>query len=419
MTRERAAAFAEAGAERAGGRVRLLLAEDDHSVREALAEAAELFPDVQIVGVAADAQRTIEMAQALRPDVVLVDVSMPAGGGLRATEEIRRLCPETRVLVFSAAVERETIGEMLRAGAAGYIVKGASLDELFGAVRSVARGGSGGLSEDALAQLMPADHGDGRAASDSEAARRIRKLLDDDRLYSVYQPIVDLETGRIVALEALARFRGTSAPVGARFVEAASVGLLIELELSALRAALPALGSIPEHVRLSVNLSPETITSERLTEVLADVPVNRLVIEVTEQSPIDDHDRLLEALGSLRARGAHIAVDDAGSGHATLRRVSRLSPDIVKVDLSLVRDIDKDEVRRTVVASLVPFVKRMGASVVAEGIETPSELRAVRELGVGHGQGFLLAEPAELPEGPDAWPDALPADGPVGPGGDV
>jgi EAL domain-containing protein (putative c-di-GMP-specific phosphodiesterase class I) len=120
------------------------------------------------------------------------------------------------------------------------------------------------------------------------------------------------------------------------------------------------------------------------------------VLEITEHEAVEDYDDLVDALAPLRSLGAKVAIDDAGAGFASLRHTLRIAPDIVKLDMSLTRDIDGDRAKRALAAALVSFASEMGFALVAEGIETAAELTTVRELGVGYGQGFFLAEPGPL-----------------------
>jgi EAL domain-containing protein (putative c-di-GMP-specific phosphodiesterase class I) len=115
--------------------------------------------------------------------------------------------------------------------------------------------------------------------------------------------------------------------------------------------------------------------------------------EVTEHHPVDDYDALSEVTADLRARGALVCVDDAGAGFASLRHILKLRPNVIKLDLTLVRDIDVDPVKRALASALTLFATELGAALTAEGIETASELATVRALGVDFGQGYFIAQP--------------------------
>jgi diguanylate cyclase (GGDEF)-like protein/PAS domain S-box-containing protein len=227
---------------------------------------------------------------------------------------------------------------------------------------------------------------------------RILAVLEGDGIEIVLQPIVELATGRVVAAEALSRFGDEPfRSPDLWFAEAEAVGLGMQLELAAIRAALTRLDALPADVRLSVNVSPATLLAPDLAEVLAGVPGERLAVELTEHAPVADYAALEVAMAETRTRGVQLMIDDAGAGFSSLRHVLGLHPDAIKLDLALTRDIDSDPVRRALAASLVAFAREIGATIVAEGIETPDELETLRVLGVTHGQGYYLARPAPGP----------------------
>jgi EAL domain-containing protein (putative c-di-GMP-specific phosphodiesterase class I) len=212
----------------------------------------------------------------------------------------------------------------------------------------------------------------------------------------VFQPVFDLEREAIVSFEALARFGAEpERPPSAWFSEAAELGLGVELELSALEAALRRLDDLPEDTDLAVNASPGTVLSPRFVELLEPV-AERIVIEITEHVQVDDYDVLVDALAPLRARGARVAIDDVGAGFASLRHILLLRPDIVKLDVSLTHDIADDPVRATLASSLVDFARKIESRVTAEGIETREELDLLRGIGVSYGQGYYLGRPDAL-----------------------
>jgi EAL domain-containing protein (putative c-di-GMP-specific phosphodiesterase class I) len=226
---------------------------------------------------------------------------------------------------------------------------------------------------------------------------RVADAITDGALRMVYQPIVDLGAGRIVGVEALARFDcEPSRPPTEWFAEAAEVDLTIELDVAAIEASLGALSHLPSDAFLSLNSSPATVVSGRLDDSLKGMPGDRIVIELTEHSKVDDFDALGAALEDLRGRGVRVAVDDAGAGYAGLQQIFRLRPDIIKLDLEFTRAIDVDPVRRALATSLVTFGHETGAVIIAEGIETSAELDTLERLGVGWGQGFYLAGPGPL-----------------------
>jgi EAL domain-containing protein (putative c-di-GMP-specific phosphodiesterase class I) len=230
----------------------------------------------------------------------------------------------------------------------------------------------------------------------SDRAGRIRALIRDRALAIVYQPIVSLSDGHVFAYEALSRFPPGSPTPDIWFVQAAEVGLGLALELEAVRAALSRLGEIPQPCRLSINASPDTIVSDEFRALLARHDMARVIIEITEHTTVADYERLCACLHDLQARGVMVAIDDAGAGFASLRHILHVSPDIIKLDISLTRGIDSDLRRQTLVSAIQAFASGTNATIVVEGVETERELRALAGLGVEYGQGYYLGRPAPL-----------------------
>ena len=380
--------------------VRVLVADDAPDTRRALADLVITEPSLELVGLAGDAKEAVALAHRERPDVALLHVRMPGGGGPRAARGIRRRSPRTRVVAFTAYGDLSTVAQMLDAGADGYLVNGAPGEEIVHAIHDAARR-CGTVATDLLRQLTERRlaEDDCDAAGRRRGVSRIRRVLDFEGLAMAFQPIVDLGDGSVVGYEALARFAlGPERPPDVWFAEAEAVGLGREAEAAALRSALAHLDRLPAKTYLSLNTSLLTVVSPFLKRLLADVG-ERIVVEITEHAPIGDYDALCEALGELRAQGVRVAIDDAGAGFASLMHILRLAPDFMKLDMVLTRGIDTDDTRRQLASALSSFASSVGAAIVAEGIETKAELDCLRELGVPYGQGFLLARPAPLGEG--------------------
>jgi len=383
-----------------GEPISVLIADDEPALRGALADLLAHEDDVVLIGTAGDADEAIAIAIDARPDVALVDVSMPAGGGPRAAREIARCSPDTRVIALSAFEDRPTVLEMLRAGAVGYLVKGTDGEEILGSIQKVMAGGAS-LSTEVIAGIVAELRDQLRREDDEQQlvdARRgeIERFVAGEGVSMAFQPIVELSTGVTAGVEALARFATPPPrPPNEWFAEAVSLTLGVQLELTTVAQALKALARLDPSVYLAVNCSHRAAVSAELAALL-EPHADRLVLEITEHEAVEDYDHLVEALAPLRARGTRIAIDDAGAGFASLRHTLRIAPDIVKLDLSLTRDIDRDRAKRALASALASFAHEMGFAIVAEGIETAGELATLRELGVGFGQGFFLAKPGPL-----------------------
>jgi EAL domain-containing protein (putative c-di-GMP-specific phosphodiesterase class I)/CheY-like chemotaxis protein len=380
--------------------IRVLIADDEPALRGALADLLEHEDDVVLIGAAGDADEAIALAGDERPDVALVDVSMPAGGGARAAREIARCSPGTRVIALSAFEDRPTVLEMLRAGAVGYLVKGTAGEEIVDSIQKVMAGGAS-LSAEVIAGIVAELTKQLRRQDDEREhldARRgeIERFVAGEGVTMAFQPIIDLASGATLGFEALARFSAPPPrPPNEWFAEAVSLALGVQLELATVSQALRALARVPDGIYLALNCSHRAAVSEELAALLAP-HTDRLVLEITEHEAIEDYDDLVGALAPLRERGTRIAIDDAGAGFASLRHTLHIAPDIVKLDMSLTRGIDGDRTKRALAAAMVSFAEEVGFALVAEGIETREELDALRELGVAGGQGFYLAEPGPL-----------------------
>ena len=226
---------------------------------------------------------------------------------------------------------------------------------------------------------------------DELVREHVRRALTEGGLRPVFQPIVALASAEPVGYEALTRF-ADGTPPDRMIAEAHSVGLGLELEIACLAAALEASETLAPDCWLSLNASPEVILHpSELSGLLADRS-RRFVIEVTEHAEIDDYAALRRAVAGFGPT-VSLAVDDAGAGFASLRHVVELRPQFLKLDISLVRHVDRDLTRQAMIAGLSQFAARAGCEVIAEGIEEQTELEMLRELGVQLGQGYLLGRP--------------------------
>ena len=196
-----------------------------------------------------------------------------------------------------------------------------------------------------------------------------------------------------------------SFPEPSCFHDAAQLGRGFELEIAAIERALRVGAQLRRTAFVSLNMSPETLADERLVPALADHDLSAAVFEITAHAEVEDYPALLAAMTGWRRRGVRLAIDDAGAGFASLRHVVSLAPDFVKLDLSLVRDIDTDAARQAMASALASFAAKSGITVVAEGIETEEELTTLVSLGVTTGQGYLLGRPAAAA----TWLEVLPA----------
>lgn len=223
----------------------------------------------------------------------------------------------------------------------------------------------------------------------------IHALIEQDRLAVYFQPIVELDTGRITGMESLTRFplEPEQAPES-WFQRAWVAGVGPDLEVAAVRKAVELGDVLPRAAYQSLNLSPEILASKGFEELLDELPWRRLVVEITEHLEVEDYRRLAGPVAEIRARGGRLAIDDVGAGYSSLRHVVSLSPDFIKLDRSLAHGLDLSLPRAALARGLVACAEELGARVVAEGIETPEDLVALKKVGAHCGQGFLFGRPA-------------------------
>jgi PAS domain S-box-containing protein len=270
--------------------------------------------------------------------------------------------------------------------------------------RSTGDGQPGGL--EGTSRPVPPETAQEAAAARSRAT--IRGIIDGNRLLTAFQPIHRLLTGKIVGVEALTRFvSDDGANAEYWFNEAAAVGLAAELEIAALETALVTAQELPSGIYVALNISPATCLDPRLPGILESscVPLDRIILELTERLEVSEYGPLISALAPLRQLGLRVAVDDAGSGFASMRHVLHIRPDIIKLDRSLISGIDDDLGQRALGAALAEFARQIGATLVAEGIETQAELTAVTALGLTAGQGYFFGRPSVHPREWAAWHD--------------
>jgi EAL domain-containing protein (putative c-di-GMP-specific phosphodiesterase class I)/CheY-like chemotaxis protein len=384
-------------------RARVLVVDDEPTnillLERILARAG--FADVVSVS---DPRDFWDHYERLAPDLVLLDLHMPHINGFQILAGLHeRIASFVPVLVLTADVTDEAKDRALEGGAADFLTKPFSAPELLARMRNL-------LTARLLYRELERkkDHAEAelrrRMAAEEEARRDIASrrqliagVIRDRAVDMVFQPIVDLESGAVVALEALARFTREPQRTPDRwFAEAHAVGLGVELEMVAVEEATQAFQHLGTSTQLSLNASPTTIATPHFRATIEGLPSERIVVELTEHSQIDDYPRLRTALEPLREQGVRLAVDDAGAGYASLRHILDLRPDVIKLDRALVSNLPDDSARRALVRALVLFADEIGASVVGEGIETSEEYNSLLEFGVDMGQGFFIARPGPV-----------------------
>jgi diguanylate cyclase (GGDEF)-like protein len=253
-----------------------------------------------------------------------------------------------------------------------------------------------------------------------EIAAAVTAIIAERGLRPTYQPIFSLTSGDVVGFEGLvAPIDATRFPnASALFAGAESADRTVELDMACLATVARGVGALPEQTYLSVNISPRTLESEHFqpSELRAifgrhGITPDQLVLELTERQEVKDLEQLRRNVAACRKAGMRIAADDVGAGNAGLRLLSEVQFDVVKIDLSLVQGGILHDPDHAVLRALQELAARWNASVVAEGVETPTQLAVVRGLGIKAGQGYLLSRPARDVRAIRIDPDALVASG--------
>lgn len=327
-------------------------------------------------------------------DLVVTDVSMPEMDGLTLLRHIRERDLDVPVIVFTAAPSIEAASRALEYGAFRYLVKPVDPDELAKHVRSglllrrVAR-----AKREALTLL-----GDGDRQIGDRAGLEVKFESGLRQLWMAFQPIVSWRSRSLFSYEALVRTREPTLPHPGAFFDAAErLGRLQDLGRSVRNAAGLAFAEAgPADTLLFVNLHTRDLEDEELYDpgsALARI-APRVVLEITERASLDEVRSARACVARLRALGFRIAIDDLGAGYAGLTSFAVLEPEVVKIDMSLVRDVDTSPMKRKIVRSMVSLCEELKILVVAEGVETPAERDTLVELGCDLFQGYLFARPA-------------------------
>lgn len=367
----------------------VLIVDDEAAIRFGVGEALRLHGyEAEAV---ADGEQALARLAERRFDAVLSDISMPGMSGVELLRRVRALDFDLPVILLTGDPRLETAIEAVEAGALRYLQKPVAVGEIAAALETAVRlCRLARWKRDALAYL-----GEERLVADPSA---LEWALDEalGGLYLVGQPIVRPE-GSLYGRELLLRSPSPRLPDPVAVLEAAErLGRVREVGRAVRRLAAGVALAVPAGTSLFVNVHTLELEDDELGS--GETPLARcakdVVLEVTERGRVDSVADLQRRIASLRALGYRIAVDDLGAGYAALNSFASLRPDVAKLDMALVRGIDRDPYRRRLVASVAGMCHDLGILVVAEGIETAAERATVVELGCDLLQGFLIGRPA-------------------------
>jgi len=378
--------------------IRVMVADDEETVVDVLRSLIGSDPSLHFVGAAHNAEDAIELAVRERPDVVLLDVRMPGGGGLRAAREISRRCAPTKVVALSAHEDSDTVIGMISAGASAYVPKGDSTDKILRTIHRTIDANYAATEQPPeltlISPLLP------RRTQQSTA---VAKAILDGAITVEFEPIEDLATGRVVGFDA--RPRVATLPhrsYDTWLADAESADLLLDIEMAAFRASLLGLAAIPDDLFLEFEVTPSTLTEGRFRRAIRRPIGSRVVLGLSPLAPVDAS--VLGAAGpsgilaTLRGRGVRIAAREVGPGFAGLRHLSLLSPELARLDDTLVRSLGQSFSTHSIVAALVACASDVGARLIAPGVASEEQLRELRNLGVELVQGPIVGGSVPLSE---------------------
>lgn len=326
-------------------------------------------------------------------DVVLSDISMPQMSGTELLRNIRRKDLDVPVILITGAPALETAMEAIELGALRYLQKpvaSAQLKEVVSYAVQMHRLAK--LKHAALDLLGTA----GQRITD-RAGMEASFNKGMDALWIAYQPLVLCSPRMLYGYEALLRTAEPTIPhPGEFFRMAEQLNRVHELGRAIRASVAGTIDQAPEEVHLFVNLHPTDLLDDDLYSRRAPLTqvAPRIVLEITERASIDQIKDVRDRVSMLKEMGFRVAVDDLGAGYAGLTSLAHLEPEVAKLDMSLIRDIDKNNTKAELVRSLADVCGKLNMMVVAEGIETLAERDTVTKFGCDILQGFLLGKPA-------------------------
>jgi EAL domain-containing protein (putative c-di-GMP-specific phosphodiesterase class I)/ActR/RegA family two-component response regulator len=347
--------------------------------------------DVETALDGAEAVKALERATF---DVILSDIDMPKMNGIQLLERVRARDLDVPVVLITGRPGVDTAMRAMEQGALRYLVKPVDLETLVKVAGDAVR-----LHRIAKAKRQALDLAGGvdRFFGDRAGlAASFERAMES--LHMAYQPIVAWSTKTVYAYEALLRSKEPSLPHPGAVLDAAErLGRVHDLGRLIRAKALQPLERLPDGVLLFLNLHPADLLDEQLflpTGALAAV-AGRVVLEITERATLDDIRDVRARIASLRKIGFRIAVDDLGAGYAGLTSFTLLEPDVVKLDMALVRNIHREPKKQTVVRTMITMCKELGIVVTSEGIEVPEERDELERAGCDLMQGYLFAKPGD------------------------
>lgn len=339
-----------------------------------------------------DAQSGVDALAVLqkeRVDAVITDLAMPGMSGLEFVRHVRDRDPELPILVITGAPAIDSAIESIDVGVFRYLTKPITPAE-------IVRATSDAVHARALAQARRAAYSHVVNTSSIEPAREtlLRAL---ETAWLAAQPIVQLAEQRVVAYEVLLRTKSTELPhPGAVFGAAEALGMVPTVARVIRKHAVAVAEKLPEGTLLFLNLHPLELLDDSLFQSSSalSLQAHKIILEMTERTSLESIPDARSRVAALKELGFGIALDDMGAGYAGLTSFAMLEPEYVKIDLGLVRNVDTEPMKQTLIRTIVRLTQEVGIDVIAEGVETKAEAEALRQIGCTLLQGYFFARPA-------------------------
>jgi len=369
---------------------RVLLVDDEPGVLRAYERA--LAHDGVTVETASNGKDAIERVTAASFDVIVSDIMMPGMTGIEFLKAVRAHDLDVPVILITGAPSLESAIRAIEYGAFRYLTKPVAAQELW---ETVVRAGRLHKMARLKREALELSGKDGSRLGE-RAALEVRFTWGMSLMWMAFQPIVGWREQRVFGFEALLRSDEPLMKSPADILDAAErLGRIHELGRAVRAHVAAAASEAPAGVKLFVNLHSADLNDEELYS--ADAPLSkiaaRIVLEVTERVSLYGVKNITACIAKLKALGFQIAIDDLGAGYAGLTSFTQLEPEVAKLDMSLVRGIDSDTRRQSIVRSMRRLCDDLGMMVIAEGVETPAERDMLVELGCDLLQGYLFAKP--------------------------
>ncbi|HEX7704865.1 MAG TPA: EAL domain-containing protein [Thermoanaerobaculia bacterium] len=365
----------------------VLVVDDDAAITDALAMGLER--EGRTVITCRDIESAELAVEAHKPSHVVCDIRLSGQYGFEGLHFIlfvKRQSPDTRVILMTGDGPHALQLEASQRGATGFLCKPFELDELNELLNSDAPYRRGGSEEPAVIHVPT-----------------LEEVLTGGLVSTLFQPIVRLATGEHAGYEALTRCQSDSLLQNpeALFRYAARQLRVADLEITCVGKSLQSAAALPDGAAVFINVHPSALTSDhRLCEVIiaeaakSGIALDRIVLEITEQSPLSSDPQIVETIFELKRAGIRFAFDDVGIAYSHLPLIDQIKPAFLKISRDFGTGFESDEVKSKIVRNIMALAADFGCELILEGIETHETAEAARGLGIALGQGYHYARPA-------------------------